>query len=1006
MSGIYRYPGQSDKVQSQSSGARTTITAGELLANRKRINRAASDAAARQVTIAAAGELLPIIYGQDEIGGLLSAWVVVGNVLYLRVHWCHGECEQVVAVTLRGEALPTGIDRTDYLGTQTQGIDATLQTAFATKGVTYADTLLGTCYSVFRVPASAIDAFPEFIATIKGRKVKTSAAGTPVWSDNPAYCLADFVENDEFGMASAINWTDVAAVAAKCDELVGGEKRRTLNLSLVNELDVDDWLDTLCNYAGAWKCDEGGVLRLAPRYQAGAPVATFDSGTIEEGSLRLTKTGPLDIPTVVAVSYTDTSAALAADGWAIAYAPGVQDGSADWREAPIALPGINRHSQADREAVERLNAFRLSDLKAQFKTFDVALKYQLGDPIAITHPLGGLTAKAFWIVGIEALSPGRYAISASEYDAAITSDRVVASPSTPDSGLPVTGTPPTLAGLAALEEVYRTGDGLISSRLRLGWTDPAWPNALHTLIEIYDGPALVHSGIAWGAAYVSPPLPEGRTYTVAATLVSRAGVAGTAAQTDVAMVGKVGTLPGDVPWFTNVEAGGRIYSRWGQATDLDTLDYELRYGAVGVTWDNATYVQRIAALAYVIEGTPPGTWDVLIKARDSYKQYSANATRQTLTVTLDATAAQLGSRIFLTPTLVQMTAYTVAGLPYWTTDNGDTWNYGYTGANWNSDSLGSNVWAVPTSSTGSSWTSEAWDLGTTTAATIVTNLAPTAHSGSATVEIGYSTDGTTYAWITGASAKVVARHIKVRASVGSGNAMTIVGPITATATGVLRRESGSVTSTASAGALVQLAGLYAQAKSIQLTAQAAAAMQPVYDRVLVYPETGLLLAWDMTASGSVFQGFSAGGRTIVAGDTLEFDVLAAPTNPDGSANMGIYVTYTDTSSSGHYTTSANGTWISKATALTAGKVINGMSLAAAPTLAGAYRMLVRNVRITNGGVTQVTYWASGEPSLNTTGYASNATNIQMGPANSFLARCFDGANAPVAKVVSYIFEGA
>lgn len=982
-----------------------TISAGELLARQRGLQRTNTDAAARQVMIAAHGAVLPVVYGQDTLGGLLAGSVVNGTTLYVRVLWCHGECEQVVSVLVNGETQPDGITRTDYLGTTGQGIDPWLQAAYAAKGITYTDTLPGVCYSVLKVPAWTIDAFPEVAGTIKGLKVRDSAGGARAWSDCPAYAVADFRESTVYGMGGTINWTDVATVAAANNATVGGEARRTINLSLIRPQYTEDWLDTLCQYAGAWKTDEGGVLRIAPRYQAGSPVLAFDTGNIEDGSLQLWKAGPLDIPTVVTASYTSVSVTPAADDWVPAYAAGVEDGVTDWRETPLPLPGVNRRTQAYREAIEFLNAATLSDLKCRFSAFDIALKLQLGDPISVTHPIG-LTAKAFWISEIADKGFGRYEITGTEYDAAIQSDVVVSTPSTPDSGLGVAGTPPTLSGLAATEEIYRTGDGLISSRLRIAWTDPAWPNALHTLVTISDGVTLVHSGTAWAASYVSPALQEGKTYTVAATLISRAGVAGTAAQTEVPMVGKVGTLPGNVPTFAATEAGGKVYARWTAATDLDTLDYEIRYGAAGVSWDNATYVQRIAALAYTIEGIPPGTWDFLIKARDSYKQYSATEAEVAVTVTLDSTAAQLGSRTYSTPTLVQMAAYTVAGLPYWTTDNSDAWGYGYTGANWNSDSLGSNVWCVPTSSTGSTWTSEAWDLGTTTAATIVTNLAPTAHSGSATVEIGYSTDGTNYSWIAGTSAKLVARYIKVRASIGTGNAMTIVGPITATATGVLRRESGSVTSSASAAALVQLAGLYAQAKSIQLTAQATAAMQPVYDRVLVYPETGLLLQWDMSASGSVFQLFSAGGRTLVAGDTLEFDVLAAPTNPDGSANMGIYVTYTDASNSGHYTTLANGAWISKSTALTAGKTINGLNLAVAPTVAGAYKMLVRNVRITNGGVTQVTYWSSGEPTSNTTVSATNASNIQMGPANSFRAYCFDGSNAQVAKPLSYTYEGA
>ena len=145
-----------------------------------------------------------------------------------------------------------------------------------------------------------------------------------------------------------------------------------------------------------------------------------------------------------------------------------------------------------------LNALTLSDLSGQISTFDIGLKRQVGDIVSVTHPVG-LTAKQFWVMGVTDDGFGDWTLALAEYDAAIQSSVVVSDPSTPDSGLAIPGVPPTLTGLTAAEEIYRTGDGLISSRLRITWTDPAWPNALNVLVTISEGSTLIHSGSAWSA---------------------------------------------------------------------------------------------------------------------------------------------------------------------------------------------------------------------------------------------------------------------------------------------------------------------------------------------------------------------------------------------------------------------------------------------------------------------------------------------------------------------------
>jgi hypothetical protein len=744
---------------------------------RDTLARSATKAEDRQATFAAEGTTLPVIYGQDVCAGKVAGIVNTSTYLWVLVIWCAGEVDSIVSTTMNGESTWHEVSEYKHLGSATQTVDAHLQAACAGKGISYTDALPGVCYSVFKVSQRSVDTYPEFAAVIKGKKVAQTSGGTPAWSDNPAYCLADFVESTTYGMGRAIDWDTVQTVAAACNAVISGQKRRTLNLSLIQEQGVDQWLDTLRAYAGCWVLNEGGTIKLLPD-TTGSSVYAFDASNIVDGSVRVQKAGVSDIPTVMRVTYTDTSATPYRDAEAVAYAPGALAGTTPWRESSVPMPGINRYSQAYREAVERINALTLSDLTVSWACFDVGLSLQVGDIVSVTHAIG-LTAKEVRLTSITDRGFGRYELVGAEYDPAIYSDVVVAEPTTVDSGLSIAGTPPTLTGLDADEEIYRTGDGLISSRLRITWTDPEWPNTLNYLVTITEATVLVHQGTAWDEIYVTPALQEGKTYTIGVRVISRAGVAGDEATTAQAMVGKIGTLPGDVPSLTCTEVAGKVYARWTAASDLDTLDYEIRYGASSVTWAAATYVQRISSLAYTIEGITSGTYDFLIKARDSYKQESANATRAAgVVITSDTAAPQLGSREMTAPTLVDMAA---SGGGWDTVDSGN-WDAGYTGNNWDSDSRSGNAWNNPTGSTGSSWTSEAWDIGMSVAATVTTDLDPTdIMGGPSVVQIGYSTstsDVGSMTWVAALTVDATVRYLRVRATMGSGGAMSIAGPVT------------------------------------------------------------------------------------------------------------------------------------------------------------------------------------------------------------------------------------
>jgi hypothetical protein len=91
--------------------------------------------------------------------------------------------------------------------------------------------------------------------------------------------------------------------------------------------------------------------------------------------------------------------------------------------------------------------------------------------------------------------------------------------------------------------------------------------------------------------------------------------------------------PSDVTGFQVSQNGALVNFFWKLIPDANRDGYIIRYGPVGVTWENATPLleegrgTRVTS-AYV----PNGTWDFLIKAINLQRKVSDNAARATLTV--------------------------------------------------------------------------------------------------------------------------------------------------------------------------------------------------------------------------------------------------------------------------------------------------------------------------------------------------------------------------------------
>jgi hypothetical protein len=576
------------------------------------LNKVARKPQQVQATVGGTNTLLPLIYGTQRVGGRIFAIKVYVKKLVVGVAWCHGEVDSILSAQINDADIPTGVTRTDYTGTAVQTTDSKLASAISG----YADALPNICYSVFDIPIGKTTGFPRFAAKIKGKKVSSTSGGAKAYSENPAYIIADFIENTTYGLGRTVDWVSVAALAAACSATVGGEAKRLLSIVMDTSQTGEQWLQTLRDYASAFVVPEGGSYRTVPDI-AGSSVASFTASNIVADSLRLTKRGASDVPTMIEVIYTDTSVVPYREARYMTAAVSPR------RVSRINKPGITRHSEAVRYAVERLNEATLCDLSATFEVFDEGLKIQVGDLIDITHPLG-LSAKMMRVSRIDPVSAGRWRIAAVEYDAAVYDSSVATAPTTPDTTLEsASDTSQVVTSLTVTDEAATNLSGVFTSKIRATWVAPSgYPFVSGYRVDLIQtsGTVTIDSRVVQESPYLSPPVQPGVAYTVKVYVITTVGVTCDVVTSGSITPGTLPAVPADVTGFAaNVATPGTVALTWNAVAGIGQGGYEIRYD--GANWAGATYLDRVAAPATRYESTKiaAGAHTFRIKALDAVR---------------------------------------------------------------------------------------------------------------------------------------------------------------------------------------------------------------------------------------------------------------------------------------------------------------------------------------------------------------------------------------------------
>jgi len=817
----------------------------------------ATTAEDRKANILGIGGCIPVIYGRTNIGARTGTVVTQGNDLLMLCVVGRGEIDAIESVTMDGEALPDGVTWTAYTGTSGQTADPWLVAAFAAQSIAYADALPGIAYAVVRVPQGASTGFPELVFTVRGRKLYDDRTTTTAYTDNPALALTDFLRNTTYGCGMTVDSASVIAAADYCDAMIGSpaEKRRIIGLALTEQQKSGEWINTLRTYAGCFVDRSGSQARLVLDAPASVEMA-FDETNVIEGSLKLRKRGTANTPTVMRITWSNPDKKFA-DEYAEVVLAGVTSGVLDRRESSIPLPGVTRYSQAMREATERLNKLWLTDLEVTFSVFDEGLKLLPGAVVSVTHPIG-LTVKAFRVSLVDCKGNGRWDISATEYDAAVYSDAVSTTPTTPDTALPNPLNPPAVMGLTLAEEVFQMLDGSWSSRIVATWTAPTWAYLAGYRVEIYDaGSNLLAAAPVTGPLWRSGAVEEAQLYTVRVAAVSTLAVGAWTSATKTP-AGKY-LLPSNVPTLTGFEVGGEVRLTIGASTDLDMTGYEVRYGPVACSWalsSTVKFVDFINAASGVggyciYKDAPAGTWDFLVCARDSIGQYSPTPARITITVTLDVNSFLVDNHDFSagTPTLTGMTEYSLPCDParYFVTEDSVAFGTKFSSAL----STYTNPLATYHAAGTSEFLTNAYDFGQALAGNWSGTLTSVAMSGTKSDVLRLSPDGTTYTDESGLTARTVARFGKLKSSAAGTDTLLVTMPDAKLRIDAIPRvENGTITTSATTFVTVTLANAYASVKSIPLTPIGSAPIHAVADAITVGATTSFNIYAFNSVSGA------------------------------------------------------------------------------------------------------------------------------------------------------------
>ena len=569
---------------------------------------------------------IPVVYGRNRVAGNIIYQKVTGEKdRYMDIQVALGEGPVNAITGVKADENSISVDK--YLGTRSQSADSVNDQGQTFPYIAYISKTLD-------AEKLEISGAPTITSIIEGRTIEiwNGSSWVTQYSNNPAYCILDFLTNSRYGLEidnQYINLDSFKNVASYCNEDVDGENRFELNMVIDSRRSSLDIIQDMLSCFRGFLIYTDGELKLkvdAPE----APVQSFDMDNIIEDSFSYNKTGKDERYNQVIVNYTDPN-----EHWEKIGAQYSDDSDIEKRDVikkEIPLIGINRFSQAGREARFFQKKSKYCPTFVSWKAGIDSIHCEVGDVVTVSHDVPEWTGKEFRILQIAEAENDEMEIVGQEYNEAIYSDDGVVEQITKDSDLPNPfEAPDSVTDLSLVENADVLEDGTWSPGIKVSFTQPdyvIWDSA-YIYISSDDGATWDFITNISDTEYTIKQLPPD-TYKVKVVSKSKQGRKedfGTANTGQITVSGK-DAKPSDVNWGT-CDFDRTIILRWQPITDIDLKAYEVRTDT-NFGNDDAALVYRGDGLEHEKQNPQQRTYTFYVKALDWSGNYSANYDEITL----------------------------------------------------------------------------------------------------------------------------------------------------------------------------------------------------------------------------------------------------------------------------------------------------------------------------------------------------------------------------------------
>ena len=627
---------------------------------------------------------IPVIYGERMIGGtrvFLETSGTDNTYLYMAIIISEGEINDITEIRVDDKVITWSGDLADNTQRTVASNDAnfykaigdgspesliTVEPHYGTDGQS-ASNLLSTLSSWgsshklsglsylalrFKWNADAFTGIPKVQSVVQGKKVvaynSSSVAQTAAFSNNPAWCLLDYLTNERYGKGLAIANIDIPSfytASGICDTDVTAYGSTTIDVMDCNAI-IDTSSPVIDNVREFLKGCRGYLPYVGGKYKLIVETTGSSSITITEDDIIGGYT--LNSPTKnskynrVICSFVDPdrnyqvnevqfpeiddSGYATADKHATMKAVDggfLLEGRFDLKTITSPYQALELAEVILRRSREALGL----TINVSFSAYDIAI----GDIVGVTHASLGFSNKQFRVLAINFNADFTLGLDLMEHqDAHYTWATKTQVASTPSTNLPnpFLIQPPASVTLDDTLVEYNDGTVIVALDVAIGASPDSFVDYYQVEYKLSTDSNYIIYAQGSGLNHRVLNVIDQKIYNVRVKAVNSFGVSSTYVTATRTIVGAV-EPPEDVEDFSCNIVGQEAHLGWTQVGDLDLAYYQLRFSeqldGTGTWADSVALVEKISRPATSIS-VPARQGTYLIKAVDKLGNFSSNAT--------------------------------------------------------------------------------------------------------------------------------------------------------------------------------------------------------------------------------------------------------------------------------------------------------------------------------------------------------------------------------------------